>query len=406
MGEGDSLEAARKEGRLFLADYALLDGVPTGTTRDLPKYIAAPIALFAVDRSARPGSPGRLRPVCVQLGQTPGDAAPIYAPGDGWRWRMAMQLVQSADSNLHEGIYHLGRTHLVMEAVKLCMERQLDVAHPLYKLLHPHLETTLAINHSAKTSLIAPGGTVDHCFAPTIEAFAGVVKKALDTYPIATATPEHDLEARGLADAELLEHPYRDDVRPVWKAVEAYVGEYVDLYYPSSEAVAGDAELQAFARELSAQEGGRLVDVPVPQSVDELKALITKLVFIAGPGHSCVNFPQWPFMGFASNMTGASFGELPTAATPDEEAVYTKMLPPHHIAMEGVLMVYFLSHMRPTKLGHYPPFHFRDRKAGAAVHRFQKALKEVEAEIDARDGSRLMSYPFLKPSLILQSISI
>ncbi|HBP21252.1 MAG TPA: hypothetical protein DEA08_26125, partial [Planctomycetes bacterium] len=35
LGEGDSLEAARKEGRLFLADYALLDGVPTGTTRDL-----------------------------------------------------------------------------------------------------------------------------------------------------------------------------------------------------------------------------------------------------------------------------------------------------------------------------------------------------------------------------------
>lgn len=40
------------------------------------------------------------------------------------------------------------------------------------------------------------------------------------------------------------------------------------------------------------------------------------------------------------------------------------------------------------------------------MHRFQKTLKEVEAEIDARDGSRLMSYPFLKPSLILQSISI
>lgn len=398
MGGGDSLAKAIAEQRLYLADYAVLEGIPAGTTRDLQKYVCAPMALFAA------GPDRRLRPIAIQLGQSPD--APMFGPTDGWRWRMAVQLVQVADANVHEGIFHLGRTHLVMEAVKLCMERQLDESHPLYRLLHPHLETTLAINHSAKTSLIAPDGTVDHCFAPTIEAFAGVVKKALDTHPIAKASPMQDLEARGLMNDEVLEHPYRDDAKLVWQAIDAFVGEYVRGCYPDDAAVAGDTELAAFVRELMASEGGRLVDVPSPKTRDQLQSLIATFVWIAGPGHSSVNFPQFPFMGFVSNMTGASFAPIPTPETPDEEAELTKMLPPLRIAMEGVTMVYFLSNMRPSKLGHYPPFHFRDHASRKAVHDFQKALERVEATIDERDPSRLITYPFLKPSLVLQSIAI
>ena len=398
MGGDDSIARAIAEQRLYLADYAALDGIPAGTTRDLQKYVCAPRALYAA------ASDRRLRPIAIQLGQTP-DAA-MFGPSDGWRWRMAMQLVQIADANLHEGIYHLGRTHLVMEAVKVSMERQLDESHPLHRLLHAHLETTLAINHSAKTSLIAPGGTVDHCFAPTIEAFAGVVKKALDTYPIAQASPMHDLERRGLMNDEVLEHPYRDDAQLVWAAIEAYAGEYVRGAYPDDAAVAADVELAAFVRELGAKDGGRLIDVPQPKTREQVQSLVAKLVWIAGPGHSSVNFAQYPFMGFVANMTGASFAPIPTPETPDEEAQLTKMLPPLRIALEGVTMIYFLSHMRPTKLGHYPPFYFRDHASRAAMHGFQKALKGVEATIDARDPQRLITYPFLKPSLVLQSISI
>jgi arachidonate 15-lipoxygenase len=398
MGADDSLASAIAEQRLYLADYAPLAGIATGTTDGLKKYITGPMALFAVPRGQT-----RLRPVAVQLGQTPD--APTFTPRDGWRWRVAMLHVQIADANHHEGVAHLGRTHMVMEAVKLCLERQLDESHPLHRLLSAHLETTLAINHSAKTSLIAPGGTVDRCFAPTIEAFAGVVKNALDTYPISTATPKQDLEARGLTNTEVLEHPYRDDVGLVWDAVEAFVSEYVDLYYASDADVQRDTELRAFVEELGAQDGGRLVEVPRVSTVRDVKALVTKLVFIAGPGHSAVNFPQYPSMGFVPNMTGASFRPLSVDLADDEQEL-TGMLPPLRIAMEGVTMIYFLSNTRVTKLGQYAPFHFRDLAVSGPLHRFQRALEGVESIIDEREPRRLMSYPFLKPSQVLQSISI
>ncbi|MEM9072943.1 MAG: lipoxygenase family protein [Myxococcota bacterium] len=397
--EGDTLQAAIAEQRLYIANYAALENIPTGKTDNLDKFMCAPIALFAV-----PKGQSRLTPIAIQLGQTT-DAA-LFTPQSGWLWRMAMQAVQIADANVHESMFHLGRTHMVMEAVKLCMERQLDESHPLHRLLEKHVETTMAINHSAKTSLIAPGGTVDQCFAPTIESLVGVVASAVKSYSIRTASPVHDLETRGLTNTEVLEHPYRDDALLLWKAIEDFVADYIDAYYESNEAVAQDMELQAFVRELGAEEGGRLHDVPELHTTDDLKALISKLVFIAGPGHSAVNFAQFPFMGPVFNMVGASFSPMPTAESANEEDGLTKMLPPLRIAMEGVTMVYFLSGMHPTKLGHYPPFHFRGRKANQAVHRFQKALEQIETTINERDGDRLMTYPFLKPSLVLQSIAI
>lgn len=399
---GDSLQKALADQRLYLADYSVLDGVALGETDGLAKYLCAPLALFVVDPASR-----QLRPVAIQCGQRPGPDAPTMWPGEGWRWRMAKTLVQIADANWHEGVAHLGRTHLVMEAVKLAMERQLAKAHPLHVLLSPHLETTLAINHSAKTSLIARGGTVDRCFAPKIEAFGELVRTAIRTHPIDESTPARDLRARGLDNRDALPfHPYRDDALLVWDAIESFVGEYLALYYPIDDEVARDTELAAFATELCAEDGGRLVGVAVPKTIDALRALITRLIWIAGPQHSAVNFAQYPFMGLVPNMSGASYRAIPSADTPDDEAEYTQMLPPWRVATEGVTMIYLLSSLRDSKLGDYGLLHFLDLRVHPIVRALQKRLREVEATIVTRDPARLLSYPWLLPSQILQSISI
>jgi arachidonate 15-lipoxygenase len=398
---GDSLEAAAREGRLYLADYALLDGVATGTTDGIDKFLAAPLALFAVD------SAGRLRPIAIQCGQVPDAAHPIFTPADGWRWRMAQTTVQTADANHHEGVAHLARTHMVMEATKLALERQLAQNHPLYSLLWVHCETTLAINESAKTSLIAPGGTVDRCFAPKIEAFCSIVHGAVQSHSIRDATPAIDLAARGLDDpAALPQHPYRDDSALVWAAVERFVGEYVGLYYLEDADVRDDTELRAFATELGAVDGGRLADVPVPETIADVVGLVTRLVFTAGPAHSAVNFPQFPFMGFVPNMPGAAYQPAPGPDTPDTEDELTARMPGWDIAVEDTTMIYLLSETRISRLGDYAPLAFRDLRVFPVVERFKSELRDVEAAIDAREPTRLYRYPFLKPSNILQSISI
>lgn len=392
---GDSAPAAAAEGRLFVADYSSLAGLTAGTTDGLRKWVPAPTAWFVVDRAS-----GALLPVAI----LPAPGGDLIWRGDGWRWVMARAAVQSADANVHEAVVHLGRTHLVMEAVGLCLHRQLSDAHPLYVLLSPHVATTFAINHSAKTSLIAPGGTVDRCFAAAIDSLVAVVHDAVSTYALDRTDPPTELADRGLSD--LAVHPYRDAALPLWDALREFTAAYVALYYPTDADVVGDPELRAFLAELASKDGGRLVGVPVVDSRERLAWLLARLIFVAGPQHSAVNFPQFDHMAYPPNMPGALWAPPPTRDTPDDPASFLELLPPWRTTLEGSTMVYLLSNVRNSRFGDYGLLHFTDLRVHPVVHAFQERLVALEAADAAADASRPWSYPYLRPSRILQSVSI
>lgn len=396
----DTLAAALSEGRAFIADYRVLEGVPCGAFDGQQKYLAAPMALYVADQG------GTLRAVAVQCGS---DASryPVRTPADGWHWRMANLCVQVADANHHEGSAHLGRTHMVMEATTLAMKRELAPNHPLAILLEPHTETTLAINDSAKTDLIAPGGTVDTVFAAKIRSFGDFVQSQVASYSIRNCDPRSNLTERGLMDRDVLPiHPFRDDAIPVWDAIATYVGEYIALYYTQDSMVLEDTELQAFVAALSSETGGRLHDVPEARTVAELSALIARLVYVGSAQHSAVNFPQFRFMSYPPNMAGALFAPVPDVDTENTEQAFYRLLPPDMVFAKGANMVYLLSDMQYTTLGDYAPGTFVDPRLPPVIARFRANLRGVEAGCMSRNEKRYLPYTYLHPSNILQSISI
>lgn len=392
-----SLAAALAEGRLFACDYAVLDGAPTGSTNGIAKHLPAPYALFEAVG-------GTLQPIAIQIGQAPGSV--VATPADAHPWRVAKLAVQVADANHHETFSHLGRTHLVMEAVTLAMRRQLSERHPLHRLLVPHVEFTLPINHSAATNLIAPGGAVDKAFAGTIEASAALVRRGIESFDLRHAAPPVDLASRGLDDSDVLrEHPYRDDAVLVFGAIHRFVERYVRLYYAADADVAADVELAAFVTELGAEDGGRIRGATVPGTVDELITLVANVVWLATGQHAAVNFPQYPYMGVVPNMSGAMWGEWPPK-DPGNEATLLSQLPPYDVALLALHTVYQLSSVRVNHLGKYGIAHFLDPRARAAVSALQSDLADVEAVIAAREPSRHLPYPHLLPSRIPNSIHI
>ena len=156
MGTQDSLEKAVADGRLYLADYSVFDGAVNGSFPAAQKFNYAPLALFAVP----PGGQS-LVPVAIQCAPQPGPDNPIFLPRDGDSWLIAKTIVQIADANFHEAVSHLGRTHLFIEPFIIATHNQLSPTHPLFILLTPHFEGTLAINDAAQRRLIVSCGLVD-----------------------------------------------------------------------------------------------------------------------------------------------------------------------------------------------------------------------------------------------------
>ncbi|MEM6450272.1 MAG: lipoxygenase family protein [Cyanobacteria bacterium P01_D01_bin.105] len=423
MGNQDSLATAGAEGRLYLADYKVLEGVVTGDFPEAQKYLSAPLVLFAVPAIGQ--RKGRsLIPIAIQCGQTPSATNPIFTPApictpqsEKWSWLIAKTIVQIADGNYHELISHLGRTHLLIEAFVVATERQLAPYHPVGILLRPHFEGTLFINASALTGLIEDKGTVDKVLSGTIEASKQLAAKGVKGYPYdfnASMLPK-TLVARGVDDAaQLPDYPYRDDALLVWDAIHDWVTAYLALYYADDAAVLDDSELQAWASELVSAQGGKVQGFgeatdstsPLIQTVSYLVDALTLIIFTGSAQHAAVNFPQSRLMTYGPNMPLAGYRPAPTAATGATAQDYLDLLPSLAQAEVQMNMTYPLGSLYYTRLGDYPQGHFEDVQVKQPLQAFQRQLEKVGITIDERNSKRPTFYDYLHPNNIPQSINI
>jgi arachidonate 15-lipoxygenase len=412
MGDGDSLETAMREGRIYLADYGVLAGAMNGTygaSPPLQKYVPAPLAMFAVAPGNSPDR--RLSPVAIQCGQSSRDY-PVITPATGSdAWLMAKTVVQIADVIFHEAITHFARTHVLIEPFVIATRRQFPPSHPLFTLLVPHFQGTLAINSAAHEFLIAPRGAVNSLLSPTIDNARVLMVKGLRMRGFNDDMFPKRLRDRGVDDVIALPvYPYRDDGLLIWDAIHAWVTAYLGLYYPSDGAVQSDAALQKWARELVAFEGGRLPGFGEREdgSIETLSYLIdavTMVIFTASAQHAAVNFPQNSLMSFAPAMPTAGYLPLSAIGSGSIRKDWFDLLPPLDQAQSQLNLLYLLGSVYFTQLGVYEEGHFADFRVAEPLRQFQQNLKKAEATINLRNTTR-PPYDFLRPSLIPQSINI
>jgi arachidonate 15-lipoxygenase len=407
MGSEDSLSAAGQEGRLYLADYALLDGAIPGTFPHEQKYVYAPLALFAVPPGTEPNR--MLRPIAIQAGQNPREHSIITPQSGHYAWLFAKTIVQIADATLHEPVAHLARTHLFVGSFILPTHHQLLPSHPLSLLLRPHFEGTLAINDAAQRVLIARGGGVDRLTGATIDNSRVLAVKGLQSYRFDTAMLPIQLQQRGVDDPNLLPvYPYRDDALLVWTAIRDWVSDYLHLYYLDDAAVQADAALQAWAAEAQAYDGGRVIGFGQAggiQTCNYLVDAITLIIFTASAQHAAVNFPQKDLMTYVPALPLAGYMPASTLQGDVSEQDYLQLLPPLDQAQRQLNLLYLLGSMYYNTLGTYPQNHFTDARVTPLLRSFQTKLNQIEATIQQRNHDR-PPYEYLLPSRIPQSINI
>jgi arachidonate 15-lipoxygenase len=409
MGRDDSLAAAGKEGRLYLADYKILDGAVNGTYPKEQKYLYAPIALFAVPRGTEPNR--MLHAIAIQCGQNPSENPIVTPKSPKYAWMFAKTVVHIADANFHEAVSHLGRTHLFVGAFVIATHRQLPANHPLNVLLRPHFAGTLAINEEAQRALIAAGGGVDRLLASSIDNSRVFAVRGIQGYRFNSAMLPKQMEIRGVNDTELLPvYPYRDDGLLIWNAIHEWVSEYIAIYYKTDTNVQKDTYLQAWAKEVQAFDGGRIYDFGEENGGIQTKAYlidaIALIIFTASAQHAVVNFPQKDIMSYAGTIPLAGYSPASTLLkTEVTEQDYLNLLPPLEQAQKQLNLLYLLGSTYYNKLGEYPQGHFTDANVQTSLQKFRNHLLEIEETIHQRNVNR-PSYTFLLPSRIPQSINV
>jgi arachidonate 15-lipoxygenase len=428
---GDStvtLESAARDGLLYVCDYSMLEGVPSGVAFGQLRHHAAPIALFYWNRNPPPGYPpineetrGALQPIAIQLGQKPDpELTPIFVPSDGNAWQIAKFFVQNACLLEHETVAHLGGTHLIIEPMVVAMHRQLPPDHPIYVLLLPHFRFTIAINDSALNSLIVPGGVISSAFSPTLDGSLDVLRNAHLAWRFDEQMPSRLFRERGVGAENLPNFPFRDDTLLIWEAICSFVGHYLRLYYRSDADVIADFELQAWVNEMvspryaSVRGMDGLVNVGKAEnphyrieSLDYLTQVLAQIIYIAAPLHASVNFAQYPLMAYAPSAASAVYHEPPRKTDSSENPV--AYMPPFDVALYWTSFTYLMTAMQYDTLGVYgsnllEPY-FVDARAEDLSANFRGALAAVELEIRRRNRSRPLPYLFQLPSMIPNSIS-
>jgi len=423
MGEHESLGDAGDQGRLYLADYKILEGVKTSSFPEAKKYLSAPLALFAVPADGKKGR--SLIPIAIQCGQIPGPNNPIFTPAPictpqshKWSWLIAKTIVQIADGNYHELISHLGRTHLLIEAFVISTERQLASNHPVGVLLRPHFEGTLFINQSALTGLIGEGKTVDKVLSGELSESKRLTAEGVQGYPydFNDSMVPKVFASRGIDNTEQLpDYPYRDDALLIWDAIHAWVADYLAIYYANDTAVLQDGELQNWLAELVDYKGGNVRGLgeqapdeaaPSIRTLSYLTDALTLIIFTSSAQHAAVNFPQSTLMTYSPNMPLAGYRPAPTSATGATAQDYLDLLPSLSQAEVQMNMTYPLGALYYTRLGDYGGDYFTDPQVKLPLKKFQRQLEKVGITIDERNSTRPTFYDFLHPDKIPQSINI
>jgi len=402
LDDGDTLESAAAGGRLYLLDHESIGGIDSKNG-----YIAVPISLFYCNGL------GQLMPVAIQLEQKPGPKAPIFTPNDAyWLWTTVKAYVQAADATYHEVASHLLRTHMVMETFAVACHRQLHHRHPVFQLLVPHFHSTMAINHSARTTMLAPGGPIDKTLALGALGSVELMKREYANWDFSLCDLPTDLANRGVDDpTQLPRYYYRDDALLLWAAIQRYVAGVIDYWYPNMKKIKADQELQAWFAELENPEIGGVKGLPEGGSIskrDNLKLVLTRIIFTSTAEHSSVNNGQYDMFGYPPNVPGAMYKPWPTdKSDPLSERAFVSRLPNHSKCDAQMEMVHLLSQPTRWMIGNFhDPYFHGIPEMWAQVREFRQELEDISEAIKERNRGLEVPYTYLDPEQISESIAI
>lgn len=402
------------------------------------RYGVASVCLFHLPAD------GQLRPLAIVLDWrgSAANSVTIYnkelslsEQRDDWPWRFAKTCVQSSDWLRHEVTVHLINTHFIEESTIVGAQRSFEDHHPVFQILYPHWQKTLAANAGARNSLV-PNVIVD-LIGFSLEEAQTFIQSEYSRFDFKASYVPNELASRGFDPAKRNEKKYQSYayarcIHSMWYKIRDFVEEMLSLSYASDADVASDSSIAYWCKTMQAaggagDEGGAGIPTfPTITTFEELVDAVTMCIHIASPQHTAVNYLQAYFQSFVINKPPCFYRPIPASRaeldsfTEDDMVDALPMNYPRewllasHIpyllsAKPGdkeSLIIYAASKYHLYK--HKPSV--KDQNIKMAAAKFYKALADSEQEfrgygMDTWDSDDIL-YDVLSPSWNAVSIVI
>ncbi|XP_034033485.1 arachidonate 15-lipoxygenase B [Thalassophryne amazonica] len=402
LPENTCLEEELEKGNVYLLDYEVLDGVPANVTNGKQTHLPAPLCLFHQNQQ------GELLPIAIQLQQTPGPQNPVFLPSDpGCDWLLAKILVRCADFQCHQLGSHYLRTHMLGELCCVATLRQLPEPHPLHQLLMPHVKTSLQINFQARTSLLAAGGVFDKEVGCGLTALPMMLSRAAARIRYRSLCVPDDLVDCGVD--KLSQCYYAEDALRVWDVLHRFVDSWVNLCYHGDMDVEHDSELQNWMTEINTH--GFPHGSGFPQCLltkADLVKFVTMIIFSCSALHAAINFSQLDFALWMPDCPAFMWGPPPQTKGSLTEDDILSFLPDVKSTCRILMTLSLLSQPSTdyVPLCHYREAVFRNSTHHRLVEKVQAELEALSDDITESNRHRVLSYPYLCPAHIENSVAI
>ncbi|XP_056615926.1 polyunsaturated fatty acid 5-lipoxygenase-like [Triplophysa dalaica] len=411
LQRGLTLQQELEKGNIYIADYEILDGLDENKLHQNTQfYLTAPICLLYNNRL------DQIVPIAIQLSQKPGERSPIFLPNDNeCDWMLAKMWVKSSDFIVHQLVTHLLKTHLISEVFEVALYRQLSTVHPVYKLLIPHVRFTIAINAAAREKLISEDGVFSKISSISASGMDELMKRAMETFTYKSMCFPEAINVRGMENTP--NYYYRDDGMKIWEAIYSFVDQVIKIYYEDDKKVKADVEIQHFVKNVNFGMEDFISDrkdpegKKFPQSLktrEELVEYLTAVIFTASAQHAAVNFGQFEWYGWIPNSPSTMRQPPPREKDSVDLKHIMNTLPDRGCSFEVLGTVWALSRFQENEryLGMYPDMYFTEQPVKEAIMTFRNTLKELTDAIKRRNEGLTMSYCYLSPDQIPNSVAI
>ncbi|KAJ1084529.1 hypothetical protein NDU88_004676 [Pleurodeles waltl] len=404
LGEKTNLATELQNGKIFIVDYKILEGLPKSVLDSRQQYMAAPLCLFYLTPQ------DEMVPIAIQINQTPGPDNPIFLPNDNeWDWLLAKMWVRNSNFLSHQALSHLLRTHFFAEVFCIATLRQLPMAHPLFKLLIPHLRYTLQINMHLRGLLMNLSDTLGKNNVIGRADYIALISRDMESVTYTSMCIADDLKSRGIDS--LPNFYYRDDGLKMWSAIESYVSGIVDCYYRSNKSIQTDPELQAWVSEIFKEGFMERKSSGVPSSLQtraELVKYLTMAIFTCSAQHAAFNNGQVDFFSWMLTSPCTMHQPPPKAKGTVTLENILESLPEVGTTSTAMITVRLQSSKPGDKrpLGTFLDEYFTEEEPKQCIKAFQERLSQISAEIESRNESLPVKYNFLHPKVIENSVSV